>query len=319
MAPRVSWKGFLNLSLVSIPVKAYTAANSSGTVRLNQLHEECNSRIRQKLVCPKCDVEVSRSDIVKGYEYAKDQYVVIDLDELEKLRTHDESKAIRISKFVPPTALESIYYSDTHYYLIPDGAGGQKSYSLLRNTLEEEGLFGIGQIVLFNKEQLVAVRPMDNLIYMTILKYATQMKAPEIFSDDITETEITKEEYELAKTLIGQITADELDLNEYQDQYTDRLNELIEAKVDGKEIVSAPSSDEAAPIVNLMDALKASISQASPIDKKKGKGAASGTMKKVAKKGTAKKKKGVSKKTSDLADALGGKTKKKKSRSKKTG
>lgn len=319
MAPRVSWKGFLNLSLVSIPVKAYTAANSSGTVRLNQLHEECNSRIRQKLICPKCDVDVSRSEIVKGYEYAKDQYVVIDLDELEKLRTHDESKSIRISKFVPPDSLDSIYFSDTHYYLIPDGAGGQKSYSLLRNALEEEGLFGIGQIVLFNKEQLVSVRPIDNLICMTILKYSSQMKAPEIFSDDITECEITKEERELAKTLIGQITTEEFDLGEYQDQYTDRLNELIEAKVDGKEIVSAPAAEDAAPIVNLMDALKASISQASPIDKKKGKGAASGTMKKVAKKGAAKKKKKASKRTSDLADALGGTAKKKKKQSKKTG
>ena len=319
MAPRVSWKGFLNLSLVSIPVKAYTAANSGGTVRLNQLHEECHGRVRQKMVCPKCDVEVSRSDIVKGYEYAKDQYVVIDLDELEKLRSHDEGKSIRISKFVPPAALDSIYFSDTHYYLIPDGAGGQKSYSLLRNTLKEEALFGIGQIVLFNKEQLVAVRPLDNLICMTILKYATQMKAPDIFSDEVAESEITKEEYELAKTLIGQITADELDLNEYHDQYTERLNALIEAKVDGKEIVSSPSSDDAVPIVNLMDALKASISKSSPIDNKKRKPAASGTMKKVAKKGTAKKKKNITKKSADLADALGGKTKKKKSRAKKTG
>lgn len=317
MAPRASWKGFLNLSLVSIPVKAYTANNSSGTVRLNQLHAECNSRIRQKTVCPKCDEEVSRSDIVKGFEYAKDQYVVIDLEELEKLRSEDEGKSIRLAKFIPPTSISPIYYSDTTYYLIPDGAAGQKSYSLLRQTMEKEDLFGVGQIVLYNKEQLVVVRPVGNLICMTNLKYTAQIKDPEVFDEEVTDCDITTEEYELAKTLIGQITTEDFSLDAYADKYNERLNELIEAKVEGKEIVSSPAAEESPQIVNLMDALKASITQASPIDKNKGKSAASGTMKKVAKKGP--KKKGSSSKKADLAGALGGAKKKKKSRSKKTG
>ena len=309
MAPRASWKGFLNLSLVSIPVRAYTASDSGGTIRLNQLHRECNSRIRQRTVCPKCDEEVSRTDIVKGYEYAKDQYVVIDLEELEKLRSEDEGKSIRISKFIPPAALDSIYYSDTNYYLIPDGAPGQKPYALLRNALDQEQLFGIGQIVLYNKEQLVLVRPVDNLICMTVLKYATQVKAPDTFAEEVTDCTITTEEYELAKTLIGQITTEEFDLSEFHDQYTERLNELIEAKVEGKEIVSAPATEESPAIVNLMDALKASISKASPIEKKR-------TAKKVGKRATAKK---TAKKDSSLAGALSGAKKKKPSRSKKTG
>ena len=113
MPPRASWKGFLNLSLVSVPVKAYTSSNSGGTIRLNQLHSECNSRIQQKVVCPNCG-DISRDQIVKGYEYAKNQFVVIDLDELEKLRSQDESRAVRIESFISPEQIDPIYYSDTH-------------------------------------------------------------------------------------------------------------------------------------------------------------------------------------------------------------
>ena len=108
MAPRASWKGFLNLSLVSVPVKAYSANDSSGSIRLNQLHGECGSRIKLKTICPGCG-EVSRKDLVKGYEFAKDQYVVVDLEELQKLRAEDDSRAIRIQKFVPPSLIDPIY------------------------------------------------------------------------------------------------------------------------------------------------------------------------------------------------------------------
>ena len=322
MPPRASWKGFLNLSLVSIPVKAYTSSDSGGQIRLNQLHAECHSRIRQKTVCPKCDAEVSRSDIVKGYEYAKDQYVVIDLEELEKLRSEDEGKSIKIDSFVPPEAIDPVYFTDTNYYLIPDGAAGQKSYTLLRNTMAHENIYAIANIVLYNKEQLVLVRPVENLICMTMLKYTTQVKAPSLFDDEISDGEISDAEYKLAKTLVDQVTVEDFDLSDYHDKYTERLTELIEAKVEGKEIVSAPSIEETPAIVNLMDALKASISSAAPLKERARKPAASGTIKKVAKKSakkTAAKKKAASKES--LAEALEGKppAKKKTARKKRTG
>ena len=146
MAPRSSWKGFLNLSLVSVPVRAYSATDSSGTIRLNQLHAECNSRVQYKTACPICG-DIPRSEIVKGYEYAKDQYVVIDLEELEKLRAQDEGKAIRIDKFISPDQLDPIYFNDTSYYLVPDGAAGQKPYALLMKAMQDKSLYCVARIV----------------------------------------------------------------------------------------------------------------------------------------------------------------------------
>jgi DNA end-binding protein Ku len=280
MAPRATWKGFLNLSLVSVPVKAYSAANSGGTVRLNQLHAECNSRINLKTSCPSCG-EISRKDIVKGYEFAKNQYVVIDLDDLEKLRTKDETRAIRIEKFIEPTKLDPIYLSESSYYLVPDGAPGQKPYALLREAMERKGLVSIAHIVLHNKEQLALVRPVDGLLCMTLLRFATQLKNTDQFSEEIVEFEISKEEFKLAETLIAETTTDEFNIHEYSDVYTERLTKLIETKVEGKELVQPPDV-ETQPVINLMDALKASVAQvqdASPEFKRN----ATPTKKKVAK------------------------------------
>jgi DNA end-binding protein Ku len=259
MAPRASWKGFLNLSLVSVPVKAYSANSSSGNIRFNQLHQECNSRINYKTTCPKCG-DISRSDIVKGYEYSKDQYVVIDLDELEKLRAKDESKAIRIDKFINPEQVDPRYMSETTYYLVPDGVPGQKPFALLREAFERKYLACIAHVVLHNKDQLVMVRAVDNLLAMTVLRYETELKSPELFADEIASPEISDDEFKLAETLIDETTVDEFDMADYEDKYHQRLKALIDAKVEGKEIVAPPDID-VAPVVNLMEALKASVKQ----------------------------------------------------------
>ena len=271
MPPRASWKGFLNLSLVSVPVKAYSSSNSGGSIRLNQLHAECNSRVNYKTSCPVCG-DISRDEIVKGYEYAKDQYVVIDLEELQKLRSEDETRAIRIDKFISPSSIDPIHYSDTHYFLVPDGAAGQKPYALLLETMKRKQLSCIAQVVLHNKEQLVMVRPMENLLCMTGLKFTSQVKSVSSFEDEIADSEISDDEFALAETLIRETTEDEFDLAEYKDVYTDRLTQLIESKVSGEQIVSSPQS-EVPDVVNLMEALKASVAQAqstgSPSTKKK--------------------------------------------------
>jgi len=260
MAARASWKGFLNLSLVSVPVKAYSASNSGSEIHLNQLHATCHSRIRQKLTCPICG-DVERNEIVKGYEYAKDQYVVIDLEELEKLRAQDESKAIKIDKFVSPETIDPIYCSESSYYLLPEGAAGQKPYALLHQTMTRQNVCCVARVVLFNKEQLVLVRPLDKLLCMTVLKYATQVKATSAFDDERTEAKVSEAELQLAATLIEETKADQFDLSEYKDEYTEKLTQLIEAKVHGQEIVEAPSL-ETPTVINLMDALKASVEKA---------------------------------------------------------
>lgn len=291
MAPRASWKGFLQLSLVSVPVQAYSVNESGGTIRMNQLHAECNSRIKLKTVCPSCG-EVPRSDLVKGYEFAKDQYVIIDLDELEKLRSKDESHAIRIKNFVPPSAIDALHFSDSSYFLLPDGDAGQKPYALFREAMIGKKLICIANVVLHNKEQLVMVRPVEGLLCMTVLRFSSQLKSPAMFEDDVAEHDISKEEFKLAETLIDQITADSFDIEEHKDVYHERLTQLIEAKVAGKELVQAPET-EVKSTVNLMDALKASVAQVknTPDTAKAEK---TPTKKKVAKRGKAVKKKAKS-------------------------
>lgn len=313
MPPRATWKGFLNLSLVSVPVKAYSANDSGGTIRLNQLHAECNSRINLKTVCPSCG-EISRKDIVKGYEFAKDQYVIIDLDELDKLRTKDESRAIRIEKFIQPNQLDSLHLSESSYYLIPDGAPGQKPYSLLREAMLRKDLVCIAHVVLHNKEQLALVRPVDGLLCMTILRFASQLKSTELFTEEIVDFEISNDEFALAETLIAETTSKKFDINEYADVYTQRLTELIETKVEGRELVQPPDV-ETQPVVNLMDALKASVAKVQNAQPAKAP-----TKKKVAKVQKKPKKK-TSKAEEVLAEKLAAPTKKQKAakRKKKSG
>ena len=282
MAPRASWKGFLNLSLVSVPVKAFSATDSRGTIRLNQLHKNCGSRIKLKTVCPDCG-EISRSDIAKGYEFAKDQYVVVDLEELQKLRAEDDSRAIRIQKFVPPSMIDPIYFSESSYFLVPDGASGQKPFSLLFEAMKRKQLVCIAQIVLHNKEQLVLVRPLDDLLCMTVLRFASQIKQLDQFMEEIQKHDISNEEFGLAETLIKETTSNEFDINEFEDQYTVKLQQLIDSKVEGKELLEIPSAAPA-PAVNLMEALKASVAKVRNTEDK------TPTKRKVAKRGKSPKK-----------------------------
>ena len=151
MAPRTSWKGFLKLSLVSVSVKAFTAHDTSQEVRLNQLHKECNSRIKYQKVCPEHG-EVNADQIVSGYEYAKSQYVVIDPDELAKLRSQSD-QTVKIDGFVPVEKVDPIYYSGKNYYLTPDGSGGSKAYGLLHKGMVDAGVHAIGHVVLSRREQ----------------------------------------------------------------------------------------------------------------------------------------------------------------------
>jgi DNA end-binding protein Ku len=167
MAAHASWKGFLKLSLVSVPVKAYTATASGNDITLHQLHAKTHTRIQYKKVAPEVG-EVSSDEIVKGYEYDKGQYVIIDEEEIDKLRTESD-KSIRIDGFIAPDSLSSIYLGGRTYYLTPDGPVGQKPYSLLMKGMESNGLCAIAEVVIAQKEQVVMVRPVDGVLAMTVL------------------------------------------------------------------------------------------------------------------------------------------------------
>jgi DNA end-binding protein Ku len=260
MPARSSWKGFLKLSLVSVPVKAYTAtASGGGEIHLNQLHAECHSRINYKKVCP-IHGEVSNDQIVSGYEHAKGQYVIVDTDELDKLRSEDD-KAINIGEFIAPEQLDPIYATGKSYYLIPDGPVGQKPYGVLHDGMVELNRQAIASVVMHGKEQVVQLRPIDGLLVMTILSYDHQITKPAAFESEITKPAVVPEELKLVKTLIQASTAKKFDFSKYQDVYTQKLTKLIEAKVAGEEIV-APPVHEHAQVINLMDALRQSVAQA---------------------------------------------------------
>jgi DNA end-binding protein Ku len=259
MAARSAWKGFLKLSLVSVPVKAFTSTSSEGgDIRLNQLHKECHSRIQYKKTCP-IHGEVTNDQIVSGYEYAKGQYVVVDPEELEKLRTEDD-KAVKIDTFVPSDEIDPIYFSGRTYYLVPDGPVGQKPYAVLHQGMVEEKRHAVAQVVLHNREQLVLLRPIGDLLAMTVLNHENEISKPSAFEEEAPKVEATKEERGLIKTLIEASTPKKFDFSRYKDVYTEKLTKLIEAKVAGQEIV-APPVHEQAHIINLMDALRQSVAQ----------------------------------------------------------
>ena len=258
--PRSSWKGYLRLSLVSVPVQAFTASVSGGgKIHLNQLHDECHSRIRYQKVCP-VHGEVSSSEIVSGYEYSKGNYVVVEPDELDKLRS-DADRAINIDTFIAPEEIDARYYDGRTYYLVPDGPVGQKPYAVLYRGMEEQQRYAIGQAVFSGKEQLVLVRPLEGLLTMSMLSYESQIRAPSVFHEEFEQQQVTKEELRLAETLISASTAEDFDLSKYEDLYTARLTQLIEAKVEGREIVAPPAEEETT-VINLMDALRKSVAQA---------------------------------------------------------
>ena len=260
MPPRSCWKGFLKLSLVSVPVKAYSASVSGGSIRLNQLHRECHSPIKYRKLCP-IHGELATEAIVSGYEYAKGQYVEIDPDELAKLRTQSE-KAIRIDGFLYPRDLDPIYYNSKTYYLVADAPVGEKPYRLLHDAMVECGVYALAQVVLSRHERLVLLRPYGRLLTMTTLFLESEVKKPESFLDEaVVEAAFSEDELGLAKALIEAKTIEDFDLGRYKDAYVEKLTELIEAKVEGKEIVAAPIGEELQ-VVNLMEALKESVKRA---------------------------------------------------------
>ncbi len=278
MAAHASWKGFLKLSLVSVPVKAYTATATGKDITLHQLHGQTHTRIQYKKFAPEVG-EVSSDQIVKGYEYDKGQYVIIDEDELDKLRTEND-KAIRIDGFIPPDQLSTIYLGGRTYFLTPDGPVGQKPYGLLMKGMEKAGVCAIAEVVISQKEQVVMVRPIDGVLAMTVLNRKDEVKAASAFKDEIAETEATEAEKSLADTLINASIIKDFDFGRYHDVYKEKLTKLIQLKIEGKEVVQVRDPEEPK-IINLMEALKRSVEEAQAA----GRGGGGGEEKKKAKAG----------------------------------
>ena len=285
MAPRTSWKGFIKLSLVSVPVKAYTANNTSEEIRLNQLHQDCNQRVKYQKICPEHG-ELSSSDIVSGYEYTKGHYVLIEASEVAKLRKESD-KSINIDGFIKPDEIDPLYYSGKTYYLLPDGVAGNKPYQLLHKGMVDANVCAMAQIVLSGREQLVLLRPLEDMLIMTVLQHEKKIKSMDQFSDDLEMQEMTDEEKALTATLISASFIEDFKFGRYGDAYVEKLTKLIQMKIDGQAVV-AEADPEEPKILNLMEALKKSVAAAQTA--KKAPAARKAAPKKMAPSATNKKK-----------------------------
>jgi DNA end-binding protein Ku len=250
------WKGFIQLSLITIPVKAVTAHETGREVQMHQLHKDCNQRINYQKVC-KVHGEVHQQDIVRGYENAKDQYVIIRDEELSKLRSQNDH-TLHIGGFVEADRIDPMYFGGQNYYLVPDGKIGQKPYALLRDSMAENGRFAMASIILTAREHLVVLRPHNKLIAMSVLYYQDQVKPETEIASGVEDIVPEPGEKDLTNTLVAATTIKNFDFGGYRDNYRENVLKLIELKVEGREIVESEKSEEPK-IINLMEALKKSV------------------------------------------------------------
>ena len=263
MPARPTWKGYLKISLVNIPVKVFPATDAAATLSFNQLHAECQTRIQQKRWCPNCQKEVPNTDIVKGYEFEKGRYVVVGDEDIEKVRV-DSTRVINLETFTDDTAIDPIYL-ERPYYLAPDGAVAREAFAVIREGMQ--GKAGIGKVALYGREYLVKVQPREKGLVMYTLRHANEIRSMEAIEElDEMPTTVKPDEVKLARQVIGTFEGD-VDFTTYKDDYQVGLREIIDAKIEGREIVT--QEIEAPPkVVNLMDALRRSLDTISTNKKK---------------------------------------------------
>ena len=256
MAARAIGTATVSFGLVSIPVKLFSATESERQISFNLLHKKCGSRLKQHYVCPQDNETVTRDDMVKGYEFAKDQYVQFTPEEIKALE-EDPTKAIEITEFVPWSEVDALYY-DKPYFLGPD-KGGDKAYKLLARAMQDSGRVALAKYAARGKGYLVLLRPMKGGLVMHQLHYPDEIRS--IDEIEIAELDVKEQELKLARQLIDQIANDEFRPQNYTDEVRKRMEEQIQRKVEGHEITTAPEDTSKGKIIDLMEALKASLAE----------------------------------------------------------
>lgn len=255
---RASWRGNLTFGLVSFAVEAFNALDRTHSdIHFHQLHAPCHSRIYYSKVCP-IHGEVTNDEIVSGYEYKKGTYVEVDPDELEALRTEAE-RALKIDAFITPETVDPLYFDGRMYYLLPNGASAHEPYAVFAEAMQREDRYAIGQLPFSGKDQIALVRPLDGVLHMAMLNYAAEIRDPEKLASSLKKPAGLTRELRVAQSLIEDWTEDKFDFGKYHDRHREQLQELIKAKVAGKEIVAPEEEAEQPVVVNLMDALKQSL------------------------------------------------------------
>ena len=266
MPPRPTWKGFLKVSLVNIPVKVFPATESADAISFNQLHADCQTRIQQKRWCSHCEREVPNTELVKGYEFEKGRYVVMTEDDIQKVRV-ESTRVINLVQFADDSQIDPIYV-DRAYYLAPDGPMAAEAFAVMREGMA--GKAGIGKMALYGREYLVAVRPQKKGLVMYTLHHDAEIRSIDQIEElNSVPSKVKPEEMKLAKQVIGTFDGD-LNLKDYKDEYKEGLRKIIDAKIAGEEIV-APEIQEPARVVDLMEALKRSLDSVSQEKKKPAK------------------------------------------------
>jgi DNA end-binding protein Ku len=263
MAARPTWRGYLKISLVNIPVKVFPATDAGATLSFNQLHAECQTRIQQKRWCPHCEREVPNTDIVKGYEFEKGRYVVMDDEDVEKVRV-ESTRVINLEKFTDADAIDDIYL-ERPYYLAPDGPVAKEAFAVIREGMK--GKAGIGKVALYGREYLIKVQPRERGMVMYTLRHAKEIRSMDSI-DELADMPATVKpaEVKLAQQVMGTFEG-EMDFKSYRDEYQEGLREIIDAKIEGREVVA--QEVEAPPkVVNLMEALRKSLDAVSAGKKK---------------------------------------------------
>ena len=270
----------ISFGLVAIPVKLFSTNESGARIQFNSIHETCGSRVRQQLYCPTDEVTVRRDELLKGYEFAKDQYVTFEPEEIKSMEI-PSTQSIDIKEFVPLDQIDPLFYEKA-YYLGP-AVGGTKPYALLSEAMKETGRAALARYAARGKDYLVILRPFEDGILMQQLRYTTEIRSFE--EVDLGDAKVDAAELALAVQLVDQIASDAFAPEAYSDSVHDKILAAIEQKIAGQELTFAPREEPKAQVIDLMDALKASLGDAekkTPERRKPAKKAASTTAKKRA-------------------------------------
>lgn len=266
---KTSWKGSISFGMVYFPVNVYTATTGAEEVKFHYLHKKCNTRVRYKKFCEVCNEEVAQEDLVKGYEYEKDKYILVTDEDYEKLPIKSK-KTISIINFVDGDKVDPIFL-DKAYYISPSNFSASKAFELFRRAMQSAGKVGIAKITLSSNEYVSLIKPYEKggmLLYL--LYYANEIRGVENITELNYNVEIHDNEMKMATSLINNMTS-EFNLEEYRNEYQEALKKLIQAKVEGREVVSPPEAQNN--IIDLMEALKASVEATKENNPKAGAGA----------------------------------------------
>ena len=256
MAPRAYWKGYLKLSLVSCPVALFPASSEREKISFHQLNKKTGNRIKYRKVDAETENEVDASDIVKGYEVGKGEYIELESEELEAVAI-ESTRTIEIDEFVPKNEIDELYLNNP-YYLVPDGEVGQQAFAVIREAIRKQGMVALGRVVFTSREHVMALEPRGKGLLGVTLRYPYEIRKEEQYFDEVEDEKIPKDMLELA-THIVETKSGHFNPDKFEDHYENALKELLKKKRAGEKI-EAPKEREPAKVINLMDALRRSVS-----------------------------------------------------------